>query len=116
MRQLFPLRIGRLNYLLRVLGFIAAIIVIAFVGSRFLTSRSSLLIILSFCVGFYLAYFLPFIVAPRIRDIGASPWLCLVFLIRPIAPVVALLALFAPSDWWANRQKKQDAESSDSNS
>lgn len=32
------------------------------------------------------------------------------FLAQPIAPFVALLTLLAPSNWWTDKQKKQNNE------
>jgi uncharacterized membrane protein YhaH (DUF805 family) len=71
--------------------------------------RSGLPILLFLALS-YCAYFLPFIAAPRMRDIGFTPWLCIVYLIQPIAPFVALLALFAPTDWYRNWKKRVGKE------
>lgn len=113
MKWLFPYRIGRLEYLGRMVLFFPVLFGIVFLSNKIFTSAAPGTIFLYASLALHLAYFLPFIAAPRIRDTGASPWFCLVFLIYPISVLAAMLALFAPSNWWTERQKKRKAESSD---
>jgi uncharacterized membrane protein YhaH (DUF805 family) len=125
----FPHRIARLSYLLRIPCFVFVNIVLAFLFAKIahlapvssaspvlghgsgttpdideIKAELPILLFLAFC---YLAYFLPFIAAPRLRDIGLNPWVCLVYLIKPIAPFIALIALFFPSDSYTKWQKNR---------
>jgi uncharacterized membrane protein YhaH (DUF805 family) len=119
MALLFPQRLSRLQYLLRVFGFFAvvvlliAILVVVIPHDPTATEPPWIRIVLgAIYVIPYFGYFLPFILAPRLRDVGMSPWMSLLALVVIVAPLITLAALFAPAGWWTRRQQMNAADPS----
>jgi uncharacterized membrane protein YhaH (DUF805 family) len=113
---LFPRQITRRAYLLRVVaclgfyfGFAVALSELLKISS---IAQSPLLIPLLWvsAIVVYL-YVLAFVAAPRLRDIGFSPYLALAFFFPGANVLVGLLALFAPTGWWTRTTTKRPSSS-----
>src|SRR6266699_2464067 len=118
MSPLFPKKIGRFPYASRLsccllLSFSFGFL-LSFLGRNapfFLKSPLFLPLLWGLTIIWY-SYLLMCVVAPRLRDIGLSPYLALAGFIPGINVALGLCALFAPSGWWQNRLQTKQAASS----
>jgi hypothetical protein len=102
----FPKRIGRLSYFLRLLLMLAIYYLGFFAIHQCpLGPGLRLVIILSFVIVF-LGYLFCYIVMPRLRDFGL-PALAIVFFLIPILNTLfALCLMFGPRDYWQTLRRK----------
>jgi uncharacterized membrane protein YhaH (DUF805 family) len=122
MHGLFPKQIQRLSYFLRMVACLcASALVGVFLGLLGHAApgafNSPLLkpLLWLFTIAWY-CYLLGFVLAPRLRDIGISPYIALVAFVPGANLVIGLVALFAPTGWWLRfnrpRQSVYDAAAS----
>ena len=106
MNSLFPKQIQRLSYFFRLFACCCASALIGvflgLLGRVAPTAFNSPLLkplLWLFAIAWY-CYVLGFVLAPRLRDIGISPYIALAAFLPGVNLVIGLIALFAPTGWW----------------
>lgn len=96
-QQFFPTKVGRLDYVIRWVIYLAGVMILA---ALILPAPRSLGIpqwtVFIILIPLFLIR-IPFMDVPRFRSIGWSPWLVLLFLVPFINFIVQLLLFFTPS-------------------
>lgn len=103
---LFPIRVQRLSYLLRMLACMVPCVLIGLLigllGTFYPPAVQSPILrplVILFAIAWY-GYLLLFVVAPRFHDLGL-PRICILMAFFPgLNLILGLMALFAPTGWW----------------
>jgi uncharacterized membrane protein YhaH (DUF805 family) len=102
---LFPTKVGRLSYFLRLLTVLAMHLGVYLFSQQLADAKTRALIVISWVI-LALIYGLLFIVLPRVRDFGLPTLAAVLFLIPILNTVFALCLLFGPQNYWQVIQSK----------
>jgi hypothetical protein len=119
-RTLFPKRIGRLSFLLRLSIWVVLPLIAVVIGDSFskpATEASAGFSTFTFVVVCsimlcHFGYFLLYILRPRFADIGFPSSALALILVPMLNALVFYAAIFASSGWWQRNQEKMRSQRS----